>query len=366
MIATLGTMFPGYRITPGILQEALFMTVFLGLAAGIDGWTNLDPDRTYVVTGWLAASRINGTPGRMTDVQRSSLHYFQRPDVDHVSLDSAATSLSGYAGRVAINKQKGNFKLNTAIGWISPGFDVNDMGFLFRTDQLNMHLVVGYRWFDPDGTFRRKGFNAATFRNYDFAGNKLDEGYDLFYDATFMNYWGFSGNIVYNPATLDRFATRGGPLMKNTNRYGMYIEGWTDSRAVVSYGVGVSPGRSESGGYRLSASPWVNIKPSGSVQVRISPQFTRDVTIAQWVMNHEDITATNTYGSRHVFGKIDQREISASVRVDWTFSPKLSLQLYLQPLISVGTYSDLKELKAPREYSFNRYGEDNGSTIASW
>ena len=37
-----------------------------------------------------------------------------------------------------------------------------------------------------------------------------------------------------------------------------------------------------------------------------------------------DAPATATYGTRHIFGKIDQRELSASVRLDWTFTPKLN------------------------------------------
>jgi len=335
-----------------------------GLTGGIDGWTNIDPDRTYVITGWAAVSRIQGSAARMVNIQRSPLHYYQRPDIDHVTLDSSRTSLSGYAGRIAINKQKGNLKLNTAFGWVSPGFDVNDMGFLFRTDQLNMHMVLGYRWYDPDGIFRSKGFNAATFRNYDFGGHKVDEGYYIFYDATFMNYWGMSGNLNYFPATLDRNSTRGGPMMMNTNRYAAYLEGWTDSRSMVSYGLGVSSGRSESGGYRVSPYGWITVHPTSGVKVTLNPEFTRDITIAQWVTNQEDPAAAATYGTRHVFAKIDQREVSASVRVDWTFSPKLSLQVYLQPLIAVGAYSEFKELRSPRTYTFNRYGEDNGSTIS--
>ena len=222
------------------------------LMGGVDGWTELDPGGEYVITGWASMARIEGNPARMVSVQRSSAHQFQRPDVTHVSVDSTATSLSGHAGRVAVNKQKGNFRLNTAFGWVSPGYDVNDMGFLSRTDNMNGHLVLGYRWYEPDGFFRSKGFNAATFRNYTFGGDKTDEGYFLFYDAEFMNYWGMSGNFVFNPATLDRYGTRGGPMMMYTNRYGAYLEAWTDSRDAVSYFVGTSPGRSESGGYRLT------------------------------------------------------------------------------------------------------------------
>ena len=35
-------------------------------------------------------------------------------------------------------------------------------------------------------------------------------GYFFFYDAQFMNYWSFEGNIAYNPAVIDLRSTRGG------------------------------------------------------------------------------------------------------------------------------------------------------------
>ena len=84
-----------------------------GLA--FDGWTNLDADQVWVVTGWLASSRIEGTPERMLSLQEDPFHYYQRPDADYVHLDAGATSLSGYGGRFALNKQKGNTYLNAAF-----------------------------------------------------------------------------------------------------------------------------------------------------------------------------------------------------------------------------------------------------------
>ena len=85
------------------------------------------------------------------------------------------------------------------------------------------------------------------------------------------------------------------------------------------------------------------------------PGYTRDVTRAQWVDNIEDPTVTNTYGTRYLFGMLDQHELSSDIRLDWTFTPKMSLQLYIQPLISVGAYDHFRELKEPREYSFTEY-----------
>ena len=330
---------------------------------GLDGWTNLDSERTWVLTGWLASTRLEGTTDRISAIQQNPVHNFQRPDADHLEVDPEATSLTGYGGRVAINKQKGNSYLNTAVGVISPKFDSNDLGFMSRTDVLNAHLVLGYRWYTPDGIFRSKNFNIATFRSFNFAGQKTGEGYFFFYNAELMNYWNFNGTFDFNPAILDPYNTRGGPIMKNTNGYGADISGSTDSRRPVVLDLELSTGRTESGGWRMTWSPGVTWKPASGINFRFSPDFNRDITIAQWVMNYPDTNAKQTFGSRYIFGRIDQHEIGATIRLDWTFTPKLTLQLYLQPLISVGTYTDFKELKEPATYTFNRYGVDNGSTI---
>jgi hypothetical protein len=332
-------------------------------AGGLDGWTNLDSSGTYVVTAWMAATRVQGDKSRILSLQEAPLHYYQRPDAGYVTLDSGATSMSGYGGRIAVNKQKGNFSLNTAVGVISPGFESNDMGFLFRTDVINSHVVLGYNWYEPDGFTRRKWFNVATFRSYTYGGDKTGEGYFWFSGATFMNYWNANLQFQFNPAVVDVRGTRGGPKMLGTNGYSAFALLGTDSRATVVYTLGVSAGRTESGGYRLTVDPSLEFKPSSSVNISLSPEINRDITMAQWVTNVEDASATATYGGRYIFAKIDQREYSASVRLDWTFTPKLSLQLYLQPLISVGSYTEFKELKQPGTYTFNQYGEANNSTI---
>src|SRR5205807_2129331 len=116
------------------------------LAWGADGWTFLDHDKRWVVTGWVGASRIDGSAARITAVQENPRHYFQQPDAGHVRVDSTATSLTGWAARVYVNKQKGNWFSNSAIGVIAPGFDVHDLGFLWRTGVINMHVGAGYDW----------------------------------------------------------------------------------------------------------------------------------------------------------------------------------------------------------------------------
>ena len=49
--------------------------------------------------------------------------------------------------------------------------------------------------------------------------------------------------------------------------------------------------------------------------------------------------------------------------LNWTFSPALSLQAYLQPFISVGAYDRFKELARPRSYDYNVYGEGAATVV---
>ncbi len=48
-------------------------------------------------------------------------------------------------------------------------------------------------------------------------------------------------------------------------------------------------------------------------------------------------------------------------RLNLILTPRVSLQIYLQPLLSVGHYSGFKEAARPRTYDFLRYGQDTGS-----
>ena len=76
-----------------------------------------------------------------------------------------------------------------------------------------------------------------------------------------------------------------------------------------------------------------------------------------------DPTSTSFYGNRYVFAFIKTRTLSLDTRVNWTFNPNLTLQVYAQPFISSGAYSAFREFARPRTYHKLIYGQDIG-TIA--
>lgn len=340
------------------LESAFNGNSFVG---GLDGWTMLDKDQTWVVTGWGAISHVTGTEGRIEDLQRSSLHYFQRPDQDHVSVDPEATSLTGWAGRVMLNKQRGAFTINTALGAISPGFDSNDLGFLFRTDVVNGHFVATQRFNEGYGPFRRTQHSASFFQSFTFDGTSMTTGLWTGHSLQFHNFWSIWSNAAYIFPNLNARATRGGPLMHNPAGLEFGFELDSDSRKTLVGEIGangfVSEGGSNVGFYVEGA--W---QPLPTVNITIQPRLSLRDSPAQYVTTVDDVTATETFGARYVFAQLDQTTLSASIRANWTFTPRLSFQLYAQPFVSSGRYSDYKFLDAPRTFDFTTFGE-GGSTF---
>lgn len=331
------------------------------LVAGADGWTFLDNDRTYVLTGWVSLSHITGDKERMISLQRGSGHYFQRPDVDYIKVDSSATSLTGYAGRLVLNKNRGRFTINAALGWLSPNYEVNDLGYGSYSDLINMHFAASYRWNEPTSFYQNAGINAATFVNFDFGGNKTAHGYYLSSYMTLPNLSGGSVSFFYNPESYSSRRTRGGPLTLNPVARSVNINLNSDNREwwVLNFGGYLSSGAaSNSNGYYTS----VEFKVTPTLTLQVGPEISKDIIQAQWVSAFTDPFAQDTYGKRYVFARLDQTTFAADIRIDWIIAPNLSFQVYLQPLIASGSYTDFKALQASKTFDFMKYGE-NGSSV---
>ena len=331
-------------------------------SAGIDGWSFLGKSRTWVVTGWAGGSIVTGQADRLLAVQTGSVHYFQRPDATHVRLDSSATSLVGWAGRAMVNKQKGNVLFNSGIGVVNPGLELNDLGFQGRADLISTHAVAGYKWTTPTNWYQRVTINNAIFSAYDFGGNNTALGAAHFGNITFSNFYRTYWNVFYNAEATNVRRTRGGPAMLSPSGVEFAVGVSSDDRKRFLFGVDGNLSRyTQEYDRSWGVSTFVEWKPTQRVKLRLGPGYFRNRDGAQYVTTAADPLATATYGSRYIFGELDQQTLSADIRVNWIFTPKLSLELYVQPLVSSGTYTQLKELSAPRTYDFLRYGED-GST----
>ena len=121
--------------------------------------------------------------------------------------------------------------------------------------------------------------------------------------------------------------------------------------------------RRKDGSRDFSIGPQLRWKPRSNVSLTFHPEVEFYDTYRQWVANVSDDLHAATFGKRYIFAHLNEKVLSAEIRLNWIFSPKISLQVFLQPLIAVGKYAEFKELARPATYSFNYYGRD-GSTIA--
>ena len=326
------------------------------LGVGIDGWTTLDKDGVWVVSGWTGVSRVAGTAQQIRDLQEGPVHYFQRPDASYLGVDSNATSLFGYAARVSLNKQKGNWMFNSAVGVVDPGFEVNDLGFQFRGDQINSHVMFGHKWTVPGKLLRSWRLNLAGFRSYNFGGDVTWTGLFLTGLYELRNFSTGQWFVAYNPRTLSDRRSRGGPLMVNQPGVEWDFQLDSDPNKRWIYGFGLHGNH-----YKLDwEQSWsvrgaVEWRPGARLSLRFEPQIERIGTSAQYVDTFDDALATNTFGHRYVFADLKQTTVSASIRLNWIFTPRLSLEVYAQPLLSSGDYTGFKELARARSYQFTGY-----------
>ena len=320
-------------------------------------WSN----RTYVITSTFSGSYVQGDPAAITRTQQSSTRYYQRPDADHLNLDVDATSLAGYYAVLTFAKQAGALGARVGMAAISPGYEVNDLGFQSASDRLVIDTNFSYNHPDPGRILRQWSVRGSPDAVWNYAGDRLFTEVNGNFTWQFLNYWGGQVRFGYNPVHVDDRLTRGGPMAASPRRgYGFVNLNSDGRRAIVGrlnyqWGVESDDSWNRSLNFNLTATP------SERLRIQFGPSLTRRHASAQYVSSVEDPLATQTYGSRYIFGGLSQTTVSLETRVNVTFTPTLSFQLYVEPFISTGNYRELKEFERPGAFKFLEYGTDVGT-----
>jgi hypothetical protein len=332
------------------------------LTSGLDFEHAWGEGRAWSLTGFFAGSRVSGSADAMLRTQLSSARYYQRPDQAYMRVDSSATSLSGWNDALAV-QHAGSYDLSLAFQETSPGFESNDLGFQRSADRRAFSTFLGRRVNKPGKVLRSHSYYAYSNAAWDFGGNAVYNQVSAGTNGTLHSLWNAGVTATYGFATKDVALTRGGPIARSPQLLNVSLNWGSDPRKRFSANGYVSNQQDEAGGRSRYGNVYFNLRPSASVQVSAGPSLSRDLNAAQYVTTVPDALATGTYGARYVFGDLRQTTLAMDTRVDWTFTPRLSLQLFAQPFVSSGQFSRYKEFARRGTLDFDVYGRDRG-TIA--
>ena len=101
----------------------------------------------------------------------------------------------------------------------------------------------------------------------------------------------------------------------------------------------------------------IELRPSNSLSISIEPEYDIQKNELQYV---------NTEGTNEnpvfLFGKLDQKTLAITFRINYTISPALSIEYYGQPFVSAGKYTNYKRITSPLadrfQERFHVYGYD--------
>ncbi|HZJ65629.1 MAG TPA: DUF5916 domain-containing protein [Kofleriaceae bacterium] len=284
------------------------------LVAGIDArWRS--PSGAYLVDGDVAASTVRGGPPRV-----------QRDGVVIASGDSSPQA------RLHAAKQDNGPVFEAVIEANGRRFDVNDAGFLERANFIHADLNLGWKTTTPGALVRESTTFAEYFYWRNWRGEQINGGYQLNTQIVFANYWQMFTELHWRPARFDDREVGEGTALQRRGRLGWELSLSTDPRQRVvaswlqaAYFVAHGYTFSGDGDVTLHALPLLDIELLPSVLVaRGEPRY----------------VLTDPANGDHVFAQQAASAIGLTLRTTYTFTPRVTLQLYGQLFGETVSYRD--------------------------
>ena len=173
---------------------------------------------------------------------------------------------------------------------------------------------------------------------WNFSGKRLSALTNMNFNSQFKNRWRINGNFTRIGENISTNLLRGGPSFVLPGGEEMNLNISTDQSKKLSFNIGNYHGLGDAESYR-NHEYWmgINIRPMNALSISFSPNYSIQNNQLQYV------SATQMANDpSYIFARLDQKTASFTFRLNYTFTPELSLEYYGQPFISAGKYTDFK------------------------
>jgi hypothetical protein len=325
---------------------------FSGIAEGRVRWAG----GMYDASAHLGFTHVRGDSAAILSLQQSSRRYWQRPDASHVRIDPRRLTLGGTMLGVNHSKLAGAHWLWDIDYWQeSPGLEPNDIGAFGSVDDRGVAWDLIYRETRPKGWYRSYSVAIGSATEWNFEGVRRGTDTFLELNTTLANYLRVSSDFWYDLRGQSDDLTRGGPLMGTGRSWGMAFELESRAGARTEWGVELDGEREEFGGWAGELQGDFRFHPGTQWEISLSPSWELGEGPRQYVMTVDD-GRPETFGQRYVFARVERSEVATRVRVNYTFTPNLTLETYAEPFASSGRFSGFGELLTPRSGELLKYG----------
>ncbi len=216
-----------------------------------------------------------------------------------------------------------------------PNLEINDAGFLGAANYHKFYGGLTWRTLEPTGPFLDQSYtlNATSDFTYDFAG-KQNRWVYLTTAHTFTNYWSVYGYIgpYYLPYALFR-ETGDDALAYRPSGYIYNLEVKTDTRKNVIFDV-VYFLHHTIRGHEQQVDATINLRPFPALELDVIGSYYSITGSPVFVEVYENPDMTRTY----YFQDLDNKTLSTTLRGSYTFTPRLTLQAYVEAFLGTADY----------------------------
>lgn len=257
---------------------------------------------------------------------------------------------TGFGGLTNFNYSSKHVGMFGRYEYFDRDFRNTDLGFLFgRNNKTLINGGFNVAQPDPKKYFRSMAMFSNFFTQFNGDRLRLDSSFFAGGEIQFLNYWhAFVGTGRFLKA-YDDLDTRGGPPIQKPA--GWFLDSFvgTDSRKPVRVQFNFNTSGNDEGGWSRRYNVDLRYQPVPQLQTSISGNYNHGQDVAQWVAN-EDATGDGVVD--HVYGRLDRDVVSLTARTTYAFTRDMTIEVYLQPFVAVGDYTDIRRLARPMSYDF--------------
>ncbi|POY38357.1 hydrolase [Solitalea longa] len=315
--------------------------------------------RTWYIRGNMVFSHLEGSKESILGVQTAFEHLFQRDGAPEVSVDPNRTSLTGTGGTFRLGKiggKSGNmgqvFKFETGVTFRSPELELNDIGFMLTSNEINHFTWAGLQFQKPFSIFRSARINYNHWSRWDFGGQFLYQAFNTNSHATFKNNWQTGVGLTWNPYDVSNNTLQGTSSLRKpagiaqnwyvnsdyrkkiyTNFY--YNNFWGFENTVKGNDLGIA----------------FTFQPLNALQLSLGVDYSyywrrQDQFVANAKVDDQAMI-------RSIVSSVDQNTLRFTGRMNFNITPDLTLQYYAQPYITRPLYSNFAYVSDPLAKHYN-------------